>query len=96
MTATGFAAENCHSYQHQAVLGVMIECAKRARQEGDFEPLKVAVGELAVWFPQHAQMMDAALAQHLANSGFDPASGQCATPPQPAEALTGCGSQSCG
>ena len=95
MAATGFAPENCHAFQHQAVLGVMSECAKRAREGADFEPLRLAVDELAIWFPQHAQMMDAALAQHLASVGFDPATGQCATPPQQAEALTGCGGQSC-
>ena len=96
MAATGFAPENCHSYQHQAVLGVMIECAKRAREERDFEPLKVAVGELAVWFPQHAQMMDAALAEHMKIMGFDPISGTCreavAADGQP---ITGCGGASC-
>jgi hemerythrin-like metal-binding protein len=96
MAATGFAPENCHAFQHQAVLGVMTECARRARDGGDFEPLRLAVDELAIWFPQHAQMMDAALAQHLANVGFDPATGQCATPLPQAEAVTGCGSQSCG
>lgn len=95
MAATGFAPENCHAFQHQAVLGVMSECAKRARDSADFEPLRLAVDELAIWFPQHAQMMDAALAQHLASVGFDPSTGQCAHPPQPAEALTGCGGQSC-
>ena len=96
MAATGFAPGNCHAYQHQAVLQVMHECARRARDEADFEPLRLAVGELAVWFPQHAQMMDAALAQHLAQVGFDVASGRCAVPPQPAEAMTGCGSATCG
>ena len=97
MAATGFAPENCHSYQHQAVLGVMIECAKRAREQADFEPLRVAVGELAIWFPQHAQMMDAALAEHMRNVGFDPATGACGVavaadgPP-----ITGCGGATCG
>lgn len=94
MAATGFAAENCHSFQHQAVLQVMVECARRAREENDFEPLRLAVGELATWFPQHAQMMDASLAQHMAAVGFDPVTGQRrelaeATP------ITGCGGSSC-
>lgn len=94
MAATGFAAGNCHAYQHQAVLAVMQECVKRARDGGDFEPLRLAVDELAIWFPQHAQSMDAALAQHLQGLGFDPATGTCANP-APAEALTGCGGSSC-
>ena len=98
MAATGFAPENCHAFQHQAVLQVMQECAKRAREGSDFEPLRLAVDELAVWFPQHAQMMDAALAQHLDSLGFDPATGQCREGAlTTAEAgVTGCGGSSCG
>ncbi|HQC96694.1 MAG TPA: hemerythrin domain-containing protein [Aquabacterium sp.] len=98
MAATGFAPANCHAYQHQAVLAVMQECVKRARGgdgvEADFEPLRLAVDELAIWFPQHAQSMDAALAQHLESLQFDPATGQCAKP-APAEAISGCGGGSC-
>ena len=58
------------------------------------EPLRLAVDELAIWFPQHAQSMDAALAQHLESLQFDPATGQCARP-LPADAQTGCGGSSC-
>ena len=93
MAATGFAADNCHAYQHQAVLAVMQECVKRAREGADFEPLRLAVDELAIWFPQHAQSMDASLAQHLQGVGFDPASGQCSQNVADA-GLTGCGSSS--
>jgi len=108
MTASGFAPENCHAMQHQSVLGVMVGCARRAGSEGgdgepvDFEPLRMAVGELAVWFPQHAQMMDAALAQHLEALGFNVATGQCrglalhGDGDIPAAAITGCGSGHCG
>ena len=96
MAATGFALENCHSFQHQAVLGVMSECAKRAREAGNFEPLRMAVQELATWFPQHAQMMDAALAEHLAAVGFDPATGRCEVAIADAAPITGCASSSCG
>lgn len=96
MAATGFAPENCHSYQHQAVLGVMIECAKRAREQNDFEPLRVAVGELAIWFPQHAQMMDAALAEHMKATGYDPVTGECRVPVgADGQPITGCGGSSC-
>ena len=98
MAATGFAPVNCHAAQHQAVLGVMVGCARRAGSAGgddeptDFEPLRMAVGELAAWFPQHAQMMDAALVEHLAAVGFDPATGECQTPiPADARAISGCG-----
>ena len=102
MAATGFAPENCHAMQHQEVLGVMQGCAERAAQadEPDFEPLRMAVGELAVWFPQHAQMMDAALAQHLQAVGFDAATGACreavlAEAGATADAMAGCGSRAC-
>ena len=98
MEAAGFAPENCHAVQHQAVLGVMQACAERAAEadEPDFEPLRVAVGELAVWFPQHAQMMDAALAQHLEAVGFDPATGQCREAMlADGEVIAGCGSRAC-
>ena len=103
MVATGFAPDNCHAFQHQAVLQVMQECARRARGIGaegglpDVEPLKLAVGELAIWFPQHAQMMDAALAEHMAQLGFDAATGQSRAPALAgADALTGCGGGACG
>lgn len=107
MAATGFAPENCHAFQHQAVLQVMQECARRARGIGaegglpDLEPLKLAVGELAIWFPQHAQMMDAALAEHMAKLGFDAETGLCQhSGREPAlagaETITGCGGGSCG
>ena len=76
MLATGFAAENCHAQQHQGVLAVITECAKRARQDKDFEPLRIAVEELGSWFPEHALSMDAGLAQHLAEVGFDPVAGK--------------------
>lgn len=95
MTATGFAPENCHTFQHQAVLGVMIECAKRARETGQFEPLKIAVSELAIWFPQHAAMMDAALAEHMAAVGFDPATGRAEQPVAETAPITGCGASAC-
>jgi len=101
MVASGFEAENCHSVQHRAVLQVMSECYRRARDDKDFEPLRLAVGELALWFPQHAQQMDAALAEHLAAVGFDEASGRCREAVGAgAEALpatiSGCGGGSCG
>ena len=117
MVATGFAADNCHSFQHRAVLGVMQGCAQRARGErvdlpgqatdpdaapepADCAPLRVAVTELAAWFPQHAQMMDAGLAQHMASIGYDPATGQFSAVAADscghgAAAITGCGSAGC-
>jgi hypothetical protein len=52
--------------------------------------------ELAIWFPQHAQSMDAALALHLRGIGFDVASGDVARPERlPVDEISGCGSGSC-
>jgi hemerythrin len=108
MDATGFEPENCHSFQHHAVLQVMRECARQARDPAiaDFEPLRVAIGELAIWFPQHAQSMDAALAQHLDSVGYDAATGTLREPALAGAAhdgtghgaprISGCGGSSCG
>jgi hemerythrin len=95
MLATGFAPENCHTRQHATVLAVMREVVRLARDEARWEPLGVLVNELALWFPQHARMMDAGLAQHMADVGYDPATGVAAGV-LPAQAITRCGSQGCG
>ena len=91
MLATGFAAENCHTHQHQGVLSVITECATRARQDNDFEPLRIAVEELGSWFPQHALSMDAGLVQHLAEIGFDPITGKAEIVFAESAPLSGCG-----
>jgi len=99
MAATGFAAENCHAFQHQSVLQVMREVDRLAREENDFEPLERAVAELAAWFPIHAETMDAALAYHMGQVGFDPLRPQAASRAarEGQEALiSGCGSKACG
>ena len=59
MLATRFAASNCHSMQHKVVLEVMREGAAQAAA-GDLASLRVMASELALWFPGHAQSMDAA------------------------------------
>ncbi len=95
MRETGYANGNCHAVQHQVVLQVMREGATRAAA-GDTPLLRLIAGELAQWFPQHAQSMDAGLALHLRSVGHDPASGQVARPEAlPAQEITGCGSSAC-
>ena len=95
MQATRFAAGNCHSMQHEVVLKVMREGAARAAQ-GDLNVLRVMASELALWFPQHAQSMDASLALHLRRVGFDPATGVVHAPTALPEALIhGCGGATC-
>lgn len=95
MASTRFASGNCHSMQHRVVLQVMREGSARA-QQGDLTVLRVMARELALWFPQHAQSMDAALALHLRSVGFDAATGVVHAPQAlPAEMIHGCGGATC-
>ena len=88
MQATQFAAGSCHSLQHQAVLNIMRE----GGAQGDLRVLRTMAEELTVWFPQHTDSMDAALAAHLRRVGFDPATGVVHQPAAlPAEPIHGCG-----
>jgi hemerythrin len=90
MAATGFASGNCHGVHHAQVLQLMQEVARLAREQNDFGPLGRVLPELAAWFPVHAQTMDASLASHLDQSGFDPATGRC-TREAPSQPISGCG-----
>lgn len=95
MRATGFAAENCHTRQHGTVLTLMREVIRLARDELQWEPLGVLIAELGQWFPQHAQAMDAGLAMHMAQMGYDPVTGEM-TGVLPQAEFTHCGSGGCG
>ena len=75
MTATGFAPGNCHATQHAVVLQVLRDSLKLPDPERPTIIRRLA-RELAQWFPQHAQSMDAALALHLKSVGFDPETGR--------------------
>ncbi|AVS60572.1 hemerythrin [Paracidovorax avenae] len=91
MAATRFASGNCHSLQHKVVLQVMGEGTARA-EAGEPAVLRHMAGELAVWFPQHTQTMDAALALHLRRVGYDPVSGHVHAPDAlPETPIQGCG-----
>lgn len=95
MLATGFSLGNCHSTHHKVVLQVLREGAVRAHQ-GDLAPARQMIQELAAWFPQHAQTMDAALALHLRGVGYDAESGEVRQPEAlPVAEISGCGSGSC-
>ena len=94
MIATGFAPENCHTRQHTTVLTLMREVVRLAREEASWQPLGVLLHELALWFPQHALMMDAGLAQHMTAVGFDVVTGQI-NGALPEHAITRCGSVGC-
>ncbi|MEW6707820.1 MAG: hemerythrin domain-containing protein [Pseudomonadota bacterium] len=95
MQVTGFAPENCHTRQHATVLKLMREVVRLARDESRWEPMHVLVSELALWFPQHAQAMDAGLVQHMREVGFDPATGTMNTPPAERDTAH-CGGCGCG
>ncbi len=94
MCATGFSPDNCHARQHTMVLDMMREVLRLACEEDRREPLSILLGELAQWFPAHAQMMDAGLAFHMAQVGFDPLTGEVSGC-LPDTALTHCGSMGC-
>lgn len=97
MLSTGFAAENCHTHQHAQVLEVMREVLAHAEAKQDLLPLQRLLPELVNWFPVHAQTMDMALALHMQQAGFDPATGECRVPAAQRQAapITGCGSATC-
>ena len=96
MQDTGFAAGNCHATQHNVILQVMREGGKRGLG-GDLAIVRQMAYELGLWFPQHAQSMDASLALHLRSAGYDPVTGAISQPQAiPQEQIHGCGGGSCG
>ena len=95
MLATRFAASNCHTTHHGAVLGVMREGLEYGRK-GHLKVVRQMATELANWFPQHADTMDAALALHLRRVGYDPVTGAMTHPEMlPHDMIHGCGGDTC-
>ena len=74
MLDTGFAAGNCHATQHSVILQVMREGGKRGLL-GELDLVRQMAHKLGLWFANHVQSMDAALALHLRSAGFDPVTG---------------------
>jgi hemerythrin-like metal-binding protein len=95
MVATGFSPDNCHASHHATILDTM-RAVEEHYLQGDNEIIQRLAEALAEWFPQHAATMDAGLAQHLRNVGFDSATETLADPSaiRPAT-MSGCGSVSC-
>lgn len=92
MQDTGFSMPNCHSAQHAMVMKLMNEGAQLKRMD----IIRTMARELAMWFPEHARNMDAALADHLKSVGYDVSSGSVAQPQAlPQTAISGCGSAAC-
>lgn len=95
MQDTRFSSSNCHTTQHKVVLQVMREGVQRG-QAGQLDVIRQMAHELGLWFPQHAQSMDAALALHLRSVGYDPLTGQVLAPQAlPSEIIHGCGGATC-
>lgn len=95
MLSTQFASGNCHTLQHKVVLQVMREGLQHG-QNGDLQMIRLLASELALWFPQHAQAMDASLALHMRRVDFDPVTGKVNRPEAlPAEMIRGCGGAMC-
>jgi len=95
MAATRFFATHCHATHHEMVLRVLRDGLEKG-ECGDLAPIRQITRELAAWFAHHAETMDTALAGHLVQVGFDPASGAIARPDllPAAPALNGCGAES--
>ena len=95
MLATGFAADNCHAGHHATILETMNAVLEQS-EKGDAGIIKRMALALVEWFPQHTASMDAGLAQHLKNVGFDSTTETLADPStvRPAT-MSGCGSVSC-
>ena len=95
MLDTRFSSTNCHSVQHKVVLQVMREGEVKGAA-GDLAVVRQMAAELAIWFPQHAQSMDAALALHVRRVGYDPVTGVVSAPQAlPTEVIHGCGGSTC-
>lgn len=95
MRDTRFASSNCHTTQHAVVLKVMRD-GEEAGRAGRIDVIRVMCRELAGWFPQHAQSMDAALALHLRRVGYDLQAGIVTQPERlPVEEIQGCGGHTC-
>ncbi|MCB4363927.1 hypothetical protein KIH07_09290 [Hydrogenophaga taeniospiralis] len=95
MLATGFAADNCHASHHATILDTLRAVVEHYEQ-GDTEIISRLAEALVEWFPQHAASMDAGLALHMKDVGFDSRTETLADPSKVRPAsMSGCGSVSC-
>ena len=92
MQDTQFSSGNCHTSEHDVILKVMREGLRRGRDDGNLAMVRQLAHELGIWFAQHAQTMDAALAQHLQRVGYDAETGMLsASEALPVGEIQGCG-----
>lgn len=95
MLATGFTADNCHASHHATILETLHAVIPHYENE-DPDIITRLAEALVEWFPQHAASMDAGLAQHLKDVGFDSRTETLADPDKVRPAsMSGCGSVSC-
>jgi hemerythrin-like metal-binding protein len=95
MLATGFSADNCHASHHATILETLNAVVDHY-QQGDTEIINRLAEALVEWFPQHAASMDAGLALHMKDVGFDSRTETLADPDRVKPAtMSGCGSVSC-
>lgn len=95
MVATGFAPDNCHASHHATIMETLNAVIEHYEQ-GDTEIITRLADALVEWFPQHAATMDAGLALHMKDVGFDSKTETLADPDKVRPAtMSGCGSVSC-
>ena len=95
MLATGFTADNCHASHHATIMETLHAVIPHY-QNDDPEIITRLAEALVEWFPQHAASMDAGLALHLKDVGFDSRTETVADPDRVRPAtMSGCGSVSC-
>jgi hemerythrin-like metal-binding protein len=95
MIATGFAPDNCHASHHATILETLNAVVEH-HEQGDTEIINRLAEALVEWFPQHAASMDAGLALHMKEVGFDSKTETLADPDRVRPAtMSGCGSVSC-
>jgi hemerythrin len=87
MELVGFPG--CHKAEHDRVLAVCKDVRKRL-VNGDVALTRQLIQELPLWFTNHVESMDAALAAYLASIDFDPATGEIRNPPSAEEAEGAC------
>jgi hemerythrin-like metal-binding protein len=94
MQDSAFPPGDCHTTEHNAILQVMREGARRGAA-GNLSMVRQLARELGVWFAGHAQSMDNALALYLKEVQYDEATGHVGKPyVHPAE--MGSNAPSCG
>lgn len=95
MVATGFAPDNCHASHHATIMETLHAVVEHYEKD-DKDIITRLAEALVEWFPQHAASMDAGLALHMKEVGFDSTTETLADPERVRPAtMSGCGSVSC-